>query len=129
MTNTGMTTMLLMRVLNGIVAAGVVMAGLVLWRTAAIRRARWIVAGLSAYGAAAFLHAMLTGIALGAALAGHGLFQRFPYVLQGAFIGGFVVLPLGWMASIALAGIPRFREGSLRRNAYQAVALTTCVAV
>jgi hypothetical protein len=124
-----MTTMLLMHVLNGIVAAGVVMAGVVLWRTAAIRRARWIVAGLTAYGAAAFLHAMLTGITLGAALSGHGLFHTLPYLLQGAFLGGFVVLPLGWMASIARAGIPRFREGSLRRSVYQAVALTTCVAV
>src|SRR5438876_9426384 len=113
MTNTGMTTMLLMRVLNGIVAAGVVMAGLVLWRTAGIRRARWIVAGLTAYGAAAFLHAMLTGVALGAALTGHGLFQRLPYALQGAFLGGFVILPLGWIASMAQAGIPRFRRGSL----------------
>src|SRR2546423_5921968 len=124
-----MTTMPLIRALNGIVAAGVVIAGVVLWRTAAIRGARWIIAGLTAYGAAAFLHAMLTGIPLGAALAGHGLFQRFPYVLQGAFIGGFVVLPLGWMASLARAGIPRFREGSPRGKVYQAIALTTCVPV
>src|SRR5438876_9424756 len=101
MTNTGMTTMLLMRVLNGIVAAGVVMAGLVLWRTAAIRRARWIVAGLTAYGAAAFFHAMLTGIALAATLAGNGLFQRLPYVLQGAFAGAVVGLPFGRTVLVA----------------------------
>src|ERR1700732_1727305 len=93
--NTGMTTMLLMHVLNGIVAAGVVMAGGVLWGTAAPRRARWLGAVLPAYGAAAFLHAMLPGITLGAALSGDGLFHTLPYLLQGAFFGGFVVLPLG----------------------------------
>src|SRR3954468_16450073 len=101
---------MLMRVLTGILAAGVLLAGMILWRTAAIRRARWIVAGLAGYGAVAFLYAMLTGITLRAALTGHGLFPRLPYVLQGAFIGGFVILPLGWIASLARAGAPRFRK-------------------
>src|SRR5438270_9623008 len=121
--------MILTRALTGLVAAGAAIAGMMLWRIDGIRRGRWIVAGLATYGAAAFVHAMVSGIALGAALAGHGLFPRLPYVLQGAFIGGFVILPLGWIATILPAGFPRFRKGWLRRNMYQAVALTTCLAV
>src|SRR5437868_11346267 len=117
------------RVLTGMVAAGVVLAGIILWRIAALRRARWIFAILAAYGAAAFLYATLTGISLREALSGHGLFQRLPYVLQGAFLGGFVVLPLGWIASVVRASMPRFRQGSSRSKWSQAVALTTCIAV
>ena len=60
------------------------------------------------------------------ALSGHGLFPRLPYVLQGAFLGGFVVLPLGWIASVVRASMPRFRQGSSRSKWSQAVALTTC---
>src|SRR5438309_9408873 len=100
---------ILTRALTGIMAAGVVVAGMTLWRSLGIRRVRWIVAAFTAYGAAAFLHAMLTGITLRVALSGYGMFQQLPYVLQGAFLGGFVVLPLGWIASIARAGIPPFR--------------------
>ena len=120
---------MLTRALTGLMVAGVLVAGMTLWRSVGSHRVRWIVAVFTGYGALAFLHAMLTGITLRNALSGHGMFQQLPYVLQGAFLGGFVILPLGWIASIARAGIPRFRKGSLRRNAYQAVALTTCVAV
>jgi len=117
------------RVLTGIVAAGVVLAGIVLWQFRPIRRARWIVAAVTTYGVIAFVEAMITGVTLRAALSGHELFQSLPYVLQGAVIGCFVVLPLGWIASIVRAGVPRFREGSPQSNLYQAIALTTCLAV
>lgn len=121
--------MLLTRVVTGAIAAGVVIAGVALWRVPAVRRGRWIVAALAAYGAIAFAEATVTGIPLRDTLAGHGLFQILPRVLQGTFIGAFVLLPLGWIAAIVRAGIPRFREGSPRRAVYQAVALTTCVAL
>ena len=104
--------MMLTRALPGIVEAGVVIAGVILRRIAGSRRARWIVAGLAAYGAVAGVHVLLTGITLRAALSGQGLFQPLLYVLQGAFICGFAVLPLGWVASVVRAGIPSFRAGS-----------------
>jgi hypothetical protein len=110
-------------------AAGVILAGLVLWQVAGKRRVRWVVAVLTAYATAAFLLAVWTGTALGPVLTGHGMLRRFPLALQGGFIGAFVLLPLGWIASVIRSGVPRFRKGSLRRNAYQAVALTTCVAI
>jgi len=122
--------MLLTRLQSGLVAAGIVLAGVILGRLAGDRRARWLVAALTAYGSVAFLHAMLTGIAIRALLSGQGLLRPLPFVLQGVFIGAFVVLPLGWIVAVVRAGIPRFREESPRRRTiYQAVALTTCLGV
>src|SRR5262245_30445092 len=118
--------MMLTRALPGIVEARVVIAGVILWRIAGSRCARWIVAGLAAYGAVACAYAMLMGITLCAALGGQGLFQPLLDVLPGPCIAGFVVLPLGWIASVVRAGMPSFRAGSPWRRVYQAVALTTC---
>lgn len=118
-----------MTLLSGIVAAGIVLAGAILWRLAGEHRGRWLVAALTAYGAIAFAHATLRGLPLRDVLAGHGLLQVLPRVLQGAFVGAFVVLPLGWIVAVIRAGIPRFREGSPGRTTYQAVALTTCLGV
>jgi hypothetical protein len=115
------------RSLPALVAIGIVVAGLVLWRFRPARQIRWIGAAMTAYGVLAFAHAAVAGIALRGVLAGHGLFAPLPYILQGAFVGAFVVLPIGWMVSLISAGIPRFHEGSPRRAFYQAVALTVCV--
>jgi len=121
--------MWLTRVVSGAIAAGVVIAGIALWRLPAIRRVRRIAAALAAYGFVAFAQATISGTPLPDTLAGHGLFQVLPQVLQGTFIGALVVLPLGWIAAIVRAGIPRLREGSPRRHLYQAVALTACAAL
>jgi len=115
------------RVLPALVAIGVVVAGIVLWRAFRVRRAQWIVVGLSAYGALAFAHATVTGLSLAGALAGRGLFAPLPWVLQSGFVGAFVVLPIGWTVSVVRAGIPQLREESPRRSIYQAAALTACV--
>src|SRR4051794_30908327 len=48
---------MLVRWLPALVAAGIVAAGTLLWRVGVIRRLRWIVAGLTTYGALAFAHA------------------------------------------------------------------------
>jgi transglutaminase-like putative cysteine protease len=121
--------MVLARVLCGIVGVGILTAGATLWQLVRGSRARWLIAALAAYGSIAFLHATLTGITIRVLLGGHGLFQPVPYVLQGAFVGAFVVLPLGWIVAVVRAGIPPLREGSPRRAIYQAVALTTCLGV
>src|SRR4030081_519128 len=102
------------RILTGVMAVGVVLAGAVGWRIRPIRRARWIIAGLTAYGATAFVHAALMGVRLRSVFSGDGLFQPLPYVLQGAIIGGLVLLPLGWIASMVRAGVPGLRQGAPR---------------
>jgi hypothetical protein len=126
---------MLTRATTIILAAGIAIAGVVLWRAAAsssmnlARRMRWALALLAAYGVAGFLQATLNGISLRAALGGQGVFHFLPHILQGSFLGGFLILPLAWIASVVRLGFPRFRDGSLRSHLYQAIALTTCVAI
>jgi hypothetical protein len=128
--------MILTRALSGFVAAGVVVAGIVLWRVTAataipwLRRARWIVALLASYGFIALAHATVGGVPLRDALGGRdGLVAFLPRVLQGAFIGAMIVLPLGWIASLVRVGSSRARGGAIAPAVSQAVALTACIAL
>src|ERR1051326_7130223 len=120
---------MLSRALSILIASGVLLAGTVLWQVTRDRRIRVVVAGVSAYAAAGFVHAAVTGLTLAAALARGGLLSALPRLLQGAVISAVVILPLGWVASVVRAGIPRFREGSRRRAAYQATALSVVLAL
>src|ERR1051326_4197960 len=101
-----------------IVAAGVVLGGIVLWHTASIaatgwiRRTRWIVAGLTLYSVAEFVRAIMTGMAVRTALIQPGFIPWVPRLLHGMSIGSFVILPLAWIVSIVRSGIPRLRSGS-----------------
>src|SRR5205809_7956121 len=107
------------RLLTGIVTAGIVMAGVVLWRFRPLRRLRWVVAAVGTYGVIAFLYALLTGITLRDALAGHGLTASMPHVLQGTFLAGLLLLPLGWIVSGIRLGVPRLRAPSTARAVSQ----------
>ncbi len=120
---------ILARIITAVVGLGIGLAGIILWKIPVLRRVRWVIAGLTAYGVVALAYATATGTTLRDALTGNGLFQSFPYVLQAAVIGCLVVLPLGWIASLLRSGVPAFREKSLCRHLYDAVALTTCVAL
>jgi hypothetical protein len=121
------------RLLTSLVAIGVLIAGSVLWRIISsrrsLRRLRWCIAALTGYGALSFVYAAVFGMTVRETLSGHGLLQALPSLLQGAFIGGFVILPLGWMASVIRLGIARFRDRAPRPLWFQAVALTTCFAL
>jgi hypothetical protein len=121
--------MMLSSLLVAFVAANVILAGAILWRVVRRPPVRWVIGGLTLYGAIAFAHAVASGATLQEALRGKGLFQFLPLVLRGAVVGAFLILPLGWIASIVRAGIPRFRGARPRRAFYRAVALTTCVVV
>jgi hypothetical protein len=123
---------MVVRLLPAIEAVGLITAGVSLWplceRHLTLRALRWVAAALALYGAAAFLDASLAGVTLRDALRG-SLWRGLPRVFQGAFVGAFVVLPLGWAASLLRAGFPRFRRGSWHAAAYQAIALTLCIAL
>jgi hypothetical protein len=120
---------ILSRALSILTASGVLLAGSVLWTLTRDRRFRAVIAGLSAYGAVAFVHAAVTGLTVRALLGGGGLFSALPRVLQGAVVGAVVVLPLGWIAATVRAGIPRFRARSPHRAIYQSVALAVTLAL
>ena len=106
-------------------AGGVALAVYALFRATKIPPAiRYTLAALGLYGAAAFVIGALSDLPLTALLSGHSLWQRFPTILQGAFIGGLIVLPLGVAASAVNAGLRR--SGA---EASQIVALVTSLAL
>lgn len=127
--------MILSRIFCAAIGFGVMWAGVVLGRIMAgqqitwVRRMRVLIVGLATYGSMTFLHAAIAGVSVHDALHPGGLLQALPFLLQGAFIGGFVILPLACIASIIRLGIPRFREQAQRPIWVEAVALTTCFAL
>ncbi len=127
--------MIWLRIVLGIVGIGVLWAGVVLGRIMAegqvawVRRMRVLIVALATYGSMTFFGAAIAGVSVHDAFYPAGILHVLPFVLQGAFIGGFVILPLGCIASIIRLGIPRFREQAPRPIWFQAVALTTCLAL
>jgi hypothetical protein len=117
------------RLLAALVAAGTAFAGLALVRARRLpSAARWGLGALAAYGTCAFVLAAVDLTPIPALLSGRSLFQRLPVMLQGAFLGGLVVLPLGALASFISSGLIRPREGSSRADAARLVAIVTSVA-
>ena len=116
--------------LSLLTAAAVVLAAVVVWRFRALPTAvRTGVGLLAAYGLTAFVYGAVTGVPFSALFSGDSVWQRLPALLQGAFVGGLIVLPLALLTSVVRAGIPRFREGSPRYALYQIVALATSLAI
>lgn len=83
------------------------------WRLARVappRLPRWVryaPLALVAYAAAHIGFGVLRGVALSEVLAGWG---PLPYWLSGGYLGAAVVLPLGLLASLAIAGRSVFRD-------------------
>ncbi len=118
------------RVLAACAAAGVALAGFAIARSGRLPlAARIVAAALAAYGAVAFAVGALEGATLPAMFSGHSLWQRLPAVLQGAFVGAFIVLPIGLVWAIATAGLRRPPETSWRADLWKIAALVTSFAI
>jgi hypothetical protein len=118
------------RVLALLVAAGVGLAGVALVRMPALPLAARVgVGAVAAYGAGAFLAGAVANTPLSALLGGQSLWQPLPRVLQGAFIGAFVVLPIGLVWSVARAGLRRPRATTWRAELWRLTALTASLAI
>ena len=118
------------RVLAACAAAGVALAGFAIARSGRLPlAARIVAAALAAYGAVAFAVGALEGATLPAMFSGHSLWQRLPAVLQGAFVGAFIVLPIGLVWAIATAGLRRPAETSWRADLWKIAALVTSFAI
>jgi hypothetical protein len=116
--------------LEAVAAAGVALAGVVVVRVPWIpAAAKWGFAAIATYGAAAFAYGAVAGTPFSTLLAGQSVWQRRPTVLQGAFLGGLVVLPLALLVSIVRAGLRGPQPDSLRRTLHECVALATSVAI
>ncbi len=117
-------------VLSLAAGAGVALAAMVLARQPKLPRpVRWSVVVLGGYGAISFLHGALTGAPFPALLAGVSLWRGLPYLLQGAVIGGLVILPLALMVSAVRAGLRSPVPGSSTQAIRHAAALAAAFAI
>lgn len=117
-------------VLAALAAAGVALAGLALAHLPNLHLTiRGAIGALALYGVCAFVMAAIESRSLAALFAGESLWQRLPAVLQGAFIGGVLVLPLGLISSLARTGLRRPPHMTMRAEVWKLVALTTSMAI
>jgi hypothetical protein len=116
--------------LEWVTAGGIGLAGLTLARAGSIPVVvRVAIAPVAGYGVIAFARAAAAGTSLPALLNGESVWQRLPFMLQGAMLGGLVLLPLALVGSIARAGLRRPNSGSLRGAIRECVALATSFAI
>jgi hypothetical protein len=117
-------------VLAVLAAAGVALAGVALVQADRLPLAARIGAGvIAAYGVGAFVLGAIDRTPLAALLAGQSLWQQLPFVLQGAFVGAFVVLPIGLAWTIVQAGLRRPPNTSRLASLWRIVALATSLAM
>lgn len=111
-------------------AAASIMAAAVLWHArrwhVAVRGAV-LTAGL--YSTTAFLVAIARGDTFASLFTTGSFWRALPYLLQGATVGGLVLLPLGLIVSAVRAGARWPRADSPGRALHQAAALAAAVAM
>jgi hypothetical protein len=84
---------------------------------------------LAMYGIAAFLAGARASIPVTELLSGRSLWSTLPRVLQGAFVGGLIALPIALVVSIVHAGLRRPPGGSLRSTLWQVIAVASSLAI
>jgi hypothetical protein len=102
-------------VLAALTTVAIVLAG---WSLVRLKRlpaaARVVVGLLTVYGAAATVWAIAAATPYPALVHGQSLWTRLPFWLQGAFIGGLVIVPAGLVAQAVAAVVGR--QGTRRRG-------------
>jgi hypothetical protein len=83
---------------------------------------------LGAYGVAAFVVGIMARTPYAALLHGGSLWEKAPFWLQGAFVGGLVVLPAALLVQL-VASVSQIRVGQLRDWGTQVLALGMCAAI
>ena len=112
------------------VAVGVSLAAFVLSSSARLPRAvRAVILVLAFYSVVALLSGMAAGVPFRELFSGGSFWQPLPFFLQGATIGGLIVLPAALLAAAIRVGTRHPRPGSTEHALYQAVALATTFAI
>ncbi|MBK5298401.1 MAG: hypothetical protein JJE40_14705 [Vicinamibacteria bacterium] len=116
-------------IVAALVAIGVALAGyeLVGWKGLPLA-ARAVIGVLATYGASAFTAGALAGTPLDALFSGASLWQRLPRLLQGAWVGGLLLLPLGLAWALVHATLRRPAATSARAAWWKVTALTASIA-
>jgi hypothetical protein len=118
-------------VLAGWSAAAVALAGfsLVRGRTLPVW-ARVVCAVVALYGVSAFAIGVASATPYASLVKGTGFWSRLPFWLQGAFVGGLVVLPAGLLVSVVRQGLRYARHaGSGRWTRHEIIALAVSLAM
>ncbi len=71
---------------------------------------RYLLGTLAVYGVVSFASGLATATPFTSLLHGGSLWTRLPFWLQGAFVGGLVVLPAGLIVVIMQQGLRSFRQ-------------------
>jgi len=112
------------------VATGVAVAAVVLVRSARVPRGVRIgITLLAAYAVIAFFYGAAAGVPFTSLLSGNSFWRRLPLLLQGAAVGALIVVPAALIAVAIRVGTRHPSRGSAEHGLYQAVALTTTLAI
>lgn len=108
---------------------GILLAGWVLGRFKFLPwPARVALLLLAAYGVAGFVVGIMAHTPYAALLHGGSLWEKLPFWLQGAFLGGLVVLPAALVLQL-VAGVSQIRAGELRDWGRQVLVLGLCAII
>jgi hypothetical protein len=108
---------------------GILLAGYVLARLKFLPwPARVAILLLAAYGVAGFVLGIMARAPYAVLFHGGGLWEKAPFWLQGAFLGGLVVLPAALLVQL-VAGVSQIRTGQLRDWGGQVLALGIFAAI
>lgn len=112
------------------VASGVAVAAVVLVRSARVPRGVRIgITLLAAYAVIAFFYGAAAGVPFTSLLSGNSLWRRLPFLLQGAAVGGLILVPVALVAAVIRLGTRHPRPGSTEHALYQVIALATTFAI
>jgi hypothetical protein len=122
----GQTTATVLAVVSAVVVA---LSGVLLARISFIPLPGKIAVGLlAAYGVAAFLLAVHAGTPYASLFHGGSLWTRLPFWLQGAFVGGLLLVPLALLLQIG-TGIRRITRDKSAEFAFKVIALGLGLAI
>jgi hypothetical protein len=108
---------------------GILLAGWILVRLKFLPwPARVAILLLAAYGVAAFVLGIMARTPYAALFHGGSLWEKAPFWLQGAFLGGVVVLPAALLVQL-VASVSQIRAGHLRDWGQQVLALGMCATI
>jgi hypothetical protein len=80
---------------------------------------RYLLGALAAYGVVSFTLAVATATPYTLLFHGGSFWTRLPFWLQGAFVGGLIVLPAGLVAVVVQQGLRYFRHTDSRSWTFQ----------
>ena len=127
--------MFLMRVLEAVMAGGVVVGALAVWRpcsassSRSLRVLRWVIVVIAALGVGGLCGAASLKVSLRTAFGRDTLADAAPPLLEAAIACGIIVLAASWVLTLVRLGVPRFRTRSTWSLKFDAVALTLCLAL